>query len=161
MAFRFLALLAFATSMVALPAIANDLDDCDQNPRDMSVPQEADIADEVEALAPSDVVVPCAMVESGVLGPACQDAAFYVVNQHGTLLCRVELAVFTQAGSLPIVEQAPAAPAAQQGSSVVVAVVPLLPPSLPAASVIELERQKPPALLQAADAHVSDRLRPS
>ncbi|MDP2340570.1 MAG: hypothetical protein Q8O67_06415 [Deltaproteobacteria bacterium] len=162
MARRFLALLTFATSLVAVPAIANDLDDCD----DMSLPSEeadvdVDIAAEVEALVPADVVVPCAMVESGVLGPACQDAAFYVVNQHGTLLCRVELAVFTQAGSLPVVEQSPAAPAASQGSSVVAAVVPVLPPALPAGSMIELERTLPESLLHAADAHLWDRPRPS
>ena len=189
MAPRFLApLLAFATSLaagsaVAEPAVAEPeraadkaqraddkssaLDDCDQyQPSDMSVPAEAvDVVDVVDVVveAPqvAEVVVPCAMVESGVLGPACQDAAFYVVNQHGTLLCRVDLAVFTQGGALPIVEQAPAIPGGPQGGGVVFAVVPVLPPSLPAGTVRELSRGFTIPSLDAADAHLWDRPRPS
>jgi hypothetical protein len=56
-------------------------------------------------------VLPCAMVESGLLGPACGDAAFYVVTQAGVLLCSVDVDVFgAQDTSLPTVERAPAAP---------------------------------------------------
>jgi len=40
-----------------------------------------------------EVVVPCGLVDSGALGPDCHDAAFYVVNHQGTLLCRVDVAV--------------------------------------------------------------------
>ncbi len=164
MTLRFLALLSCATLLVAGPAVASDVDECET----MSLPSEraedradVDIAAELEALQPADVVVPCAMAESGLLGPACQDATFYVVNQHGTLLCRLELAVFTQSASSPLVERAPASTTTNHGSSVVVALVPLLPPSLPAGSVRELAPLRPGALLQAADAHLSDRPRPS
>ena len=47
-------------------------------------------------------IVPCAMVESGVLGAACADATFYVVTDAGVLLCTVDVDTFelTQAPAL-------------------------------------------------------------
>ena len=135
-----------------------DVDDCD----DMSV--EAD-ADKVEADEDhedhADVVVPCAMADSGVLGDGCADAAFYVVNQHGTLLCRVELTVFTNATSAPAVDTAPAAPVAGPSVSIVAAVVPLLPELPPPGGYKQTSRLSEGALLSAADAHLDDRPRPS
>jgi hypothetical protein len=61
-------------------------------------------------------VVPCAMIESGLLGPACEDAAFYVVTQAGVLLCSVDLdTLAVQQSATPVVERAPAPAAATFG----------------------------------------------
>jgi hypothetical protein len=62
-------------------------------------------------------VVPCAMVESGVLGPACADATFYVVTDAGVLLCSVDVDTFqlTQAPARAV-ETLPAVPVAGVGS---------------------------------------------
>lgn len=68
----------------------------------------------VERPAPDTLpIIPCAMVESGVLGPACGDATFYVVTDAGVMLCTVDIDTF-QLTSAPSrsVETAPAAPAA-------------------------------------------------
>ena len=131
------------------------VDDCD----DISL--EVGVEAEVEAADDKDVVVPCAMADSGALGDGCADAAFYVVNQHGTLLCRVELAVFTNASSAPAVDTAPAAPVAGPSVSVVAAVVPLLPELPPPGGFKETSRLGEGDLLRAADAHLYDRPRPS
>lgn len=144
-----------ASSNAFAGELKNDLDDCD----DMSV--EANDDDDAPDLSDREVVVPCAMAESGALGPACTDAAFYVVNQHGTLLCRVELTMFTNATTTPIVEQAPAAPAGGPHFSVVAALVPTLPPLPRAAVFVDVDPVFAADLLGAADAHVYDRPRPS
>ena len=144
---RFLALLLLATSLAAGQSVARDRDDCDE----MSVTNVVDVAD-FQSPQPTELVVPCAMVDSGVLGPACQDVAFYVVNQHGTLLCRAELWVFAQNSSVPAVEASLAAVLEAPTQAGAVAVVPLLIPSVPVAVVLELPR------LQAAGLGVHQRL---
>ena len=61
-------------------------------------------------------VVPCAMVESGVLGPACADASFYVVTDAGVMLCTVDVDTFELAvAPARAVETAPAAPTSAMG----------------------------------------------
>lgn len=138
-------------------------DGCD----DMSVVDAAiDVDPAVAGLAAVDatvheVVVPCALVESGALGPDCQDANFYVVNQTGTLLCRVDVAVFHVAAAAPVVEQAPAAPAAGGAAVACAAVVDvdLLVPPPPGYFERAIVALQPG--LAASDAHVSGRPRPS
>jgi len=58
-----------------------------------------------------ELIVPCAVVDSGVLGPDCAAADFYVVNGSGTLLCRVDLAVLAHAPKSSTIEDAPPAAA--------------------------------------------------
>lgn len=117
--------------------------------------------EEFAAPVVAEVVVPCAMAENGTLGPACQDAAFYVVNQRGTLLCRVELATFTNAAPTPMLEQSPASPSSSPGFATVAAVVPTVQVLAPPAQVTFLPSPGSVELLRAADAHVHDRPRPS
>lgn len=92
---------------------------------------------DVEA-PPPGAVLPCAMVESGVLGPACTDATFYVVTDAGVLLCTVDVDTFdtfalAQAPTRSV-EDSPAAPAGTVGAGLAgFAVVPdsaRLPPCL-------------------------------
>jgi hypothetical protein len=79
-----------------------------------------------------EVVVPCAMVDSGVLGADCHDAAFYVVNQQGTLLCRIDVALLSTTAPASSVEHAPpnhsTQPSSAPGPAVIITVeLPLLP----------------------------------
>jgi hypothetical protein len=72
------------------------------------------------------------MVDSGALGADCHDAAFYVVNQQGTLLCRIDVALLTTTGPSSAIEHAPpnhsTQPSSALGPAVVVTVeLPLLP----------------------------------
>jgi hypothetical protein len=57
----------------------------------------------------ADVVVPCAMIDSGALGPDCHDAAFYVVTTHGTPLCRIDLQTVASARSTDTIDDGPPA----------------------------------------------------
>lgn len=148
---------ALAVAGSARADAAKDAKDASIDECDMSVEADAD----ADAADKNDVVVPCAMADSGVLGDGCADAAFYVVNQHGTLLCRVELTLFTNASSAPAVDTAPAAPVAGPSVSIVAAVVPLLPELPPPGGFKETARLGTGTLLGAADAHLSDRPRPS
>lgn len=62
-----------------------------------------------------ELILPCAMVESDLLGPWCVDAAFYLVTTSGTLLCRVSLpAVDITSTSSPDLEDRDPAPAPQR-----------------------------------------------
>jgi hypothetical protein len=153
----------FASQSSSAHVDAKDAKDgCD----DMSVIDAVDVDPAAAGLAAVDasvheVVIPCALVESGALGPDCQDANFYVVNQTGTLLCRVDVAVFNVAAAAPVVEQAPAAPAAGGAAVACAAVVDVNllvppPPGYFERAIVVLQPG-----LSASDAHVSGRPRPS
>jgi hypothetical protein len=62
-----------------------------------------------------DVVVPCAMIDSGALGPDCHDAAIYVVTTHGTPLCRIDLATLAASRSADAIEDGPPASSTSPG----------------------------------------------
>lgn len=114
-------------------AAATGLDDCDDMTR---------VDDAVPGLV--EVVVPCAMVESGALGPDCHDAAFYVVNPQGTLLCRVDVAVLAVSHQSDTLEDGPpATPYASGGHA------------LPPAAVVDVTLPRvPPASCHDVDAAV-------
>ena len=109
----------------------------------------------------TSVIIPCAMVESGQLGPDCKDANFYVVNQVGTALCQVELSLFAAAHSLPVVERAPWAHggsplfASMLGLPVSSDVPPFFQPGVPVARPLDKSGLLP------ADAHHQRPARPS
>jgi hypothetical protein len=109
----------------------------------------------------AEVVVPCGLVESGALGPNCHDAAFYVVNSTGTLLCRLDVMVLSwSASSNTIDDRAPAA-APHPVGSIQPALASVCELHLPAIAVVDLPRACGPPLLLAADDHVHDDPRPS
>jgi hypothetical protein len=111
-----------------------DRDDCDEMTRVVDVDGDGDGVASPDVV---EVVVPCAMVESGALGPDCHDAAFYVVNTQGTLLCRVDVAVLTVSQQSDTLEDGPpATPHASGGHA--------LPPA--AFVDVTLPRVPPPAV---------------
>lgn len=86
-----------------------------------------------------EVVVPCAMVESGVLGADCHDAAFYIVNTQGTLLCRLDVAVLVTATTSDTLEDGPpAAPTAQSAALIAAASVEVRLPRIPPPSIVDI-----------------------
>lgn len=157
-----------ASLLGPVDAWALDVRDCDDmtlaaeagEAKDVIVERGADVDTDAGFIA-SEVVVPCAMAENGTLGPACQDAPFYVVNQNGTLLCRVDFAVFANAAPVRAVDPAPAAPAQGAGVAFAAALVPVLPGLVPAAGFREVLRSLDTDGLTAADAHTSFQPRPS
>jgi hypothetical protein len=118
-----------------------DRDDCDEMTRAVDVD---DGGRDVVGPELVEVVVPCAMIESGALGPDCHDAAFYVVNPQGTLLCRVDVAVLAVSHQTDTLEDGPpATPYASGGHA--------LPP---AAAVDVILPRVPPASCHDVDAAV-------
>jgi hypothetical protein len=85
------------------PAIAVAHDDCDEmtlvNERERERALSDDPRDNAARLVEVEVVVPCAMLDSGALGADCHDAAVYVVTTHGTPLCRLDLTTLAAASS--------------------------------------------------------------
>jgi hypothetical protein len=74
-------------------------DDCDEI-------TPVDDARRVEQPAPvrsTEVVVPCAAIDSGLVGADCADA-FYVLSPQGVTLCRVDLMAWTTADDTPSVQ---------------------------------------------------------
>lgn len=124
------------TAMASTTALGADRDDCDEMTRVVENDDDAGFAtpDLVE------VIVPCAMVESGALGPDCHDAAFYVVNPQGTLLCRVDVAVLTVSHPSDALEDGPpATPYASGGHALPpAAVVDVALPGVPPPAVHDL-----------------------
>jgi len=165
-------LIAVASLLGPVDAWALDLRDCDdmtlaaedvkdvKDVKDVVVDRGAEVDTDAGFIA-SEFVVPCAMAENGTLGPACQDAPFYVVNQNGTLLCRVDFAAFGNAAPVRAVDPAPAAPAQGAGVAFAAAVVPVVPRLLPTAGFLEVLRNLESDGLAAADAHTSFQPRPS
>ena len=128
---RFALLVTFGLlCSLGVPARADagaTLEDCAQT-------TSADVDDGRSGAEPRsvEVVVPCAMVDSGVWGADCHDAAFYVVNQQGTLLCRIDVALLTTTAPASSIEQAPPTESTQPSSApgplaVVTVELPLLP----------------------------------
>lgn len=79
----------------------------------------------VHALAIPAAILPCALVDSGLLqrGPAdegsaagCADTPFYVVTHAGVLLCQVDVELFAGNG-VPSLERAPGALPSSSGSA--------------------------------------------
>lgn len=86
-----------------------------------------------------EVVVPCTMVESGVLGADCHDAAFYVVNTQGTLLCRLDVAVLVTAMTSDTLEDGPpAAPTSQSAALIAAATVEVTLPRVPPPAIVDI-----------------------
>ncbi len=92
------------TGALAAPAAASGVCEDARTP----APQRRDDA---------ELILPCAIAESGVLGPACQDAPMYVVTHGGVVLCQVDLAVVLPGSSTPFVTTRPALPAQHHSSS--------------------------------------------
>jgi hypothetical protein len=73
---------------------------------------------EEEEPPPPRPIFPCALAESGELGAACADVAFYVVTPGGVLLCQIEVDLLI-AGSSTNIERAPTGlPGAPPGGAV-------------------------------------------
>ncbi len=76
-------------------------DDCDDMTRVDDVPSP------VGRLVERELILPCAVVDSGVVGPGCGHADFYVVNLQGTVLCRVDVAVLAVTATPMSIDEAP------------------------------------------------------
>jgi hypothetical protein len=97
-------------------------------------------------------VVPCAMVESGVLGPACADASFYVVTDAGVMLCTVDIDTFSlTVAPARAVESAPAAPTGAMGFGMSVSALAPEGVALPSCLARELARADVAPLLPPRD----------
>ena len=129
-------------SLWSSTATATDRDDCDEMTRvvDVADAERDDVASD-ERVERVELVVPCAMVESGALGPDCHDAAFYVVNPHGTLLCRIDVAMLGTSTSTDTLEDGPPATPYASGGHVLppAAVVDVTLPRVPPAACHELD----------------------
>lgn len=85
-------------------------------------PGDEELAELTHRAPPPAAILPCALVDSGVLddprmaaagsGAACADTPFYVVTHAGVLLCQVDVELFAATGA-PAVERAPSALPAQ------------------------------------------------
>jgi hypothetical protein len=150
-----LQLLLFTTCLCALwsgrvHADTRDHDDCPQSRID-------------DAFEPqlAEVVVPCGLVESGALGPDCHDAAFYVVNSMGTLLCRLDVTVLSSSSSSNTIDDREPAAAPHPVGSPQPALPSVFELQWPAVAVVDVLRACGPASLFPADDHVHDDPRPS
>jgi hypothetical protein len=142
-----------------LTSSAARADDCDDiTPVQAPLAASADRG-EAAVLEPTEVVVPCAVVDDGFAGADCADA-FYVVNHQGTLLCRVEVLAFAASSALPCVEGGDPA-TSPPTSPVVHAVVPTMAPSLRCPLCTDVARALPVADAGPANAHVDEQPRPS
>lgn len=109
----------------------------------------------------AEVVVPCGLVESGALGPDCHDAAFYVVNATGTLLCRLDVMVLSSSTSSNTIDDRAPASAPHPVGSMQPALASVFELHLPAVAVVDVPRACGPPPLLPADDHVHDDPRPS
>jgi hypothetical protein len=115
---------ATAARAIVVPSVAAAHDDCDE----MTLASERDRVDDDDgdgggdAAGPSfvhsDVVVPCALIDSGALGPDCHDAAVYVVTTHGTTLCRIDIATLASSRSTDTIDDGPPASSTTHGGHV-------------------------------------------
>ena len=97
-------------------------DDCDEMTLASERDRVDDDDDDDDAAGPSfvhsDVVVPCALIDSGALGPDCHDAAVYVVTTHGTTLCRIDIATLASSRSTDTIDDGPPASSTTHGGHV-------------------------------------------
>ncbi len=52
-------------------------------------------------------ILPCALADNGLFGPACADASFYLVNHAGVLLCAVDVDFTLTQAPITTVDKAP------------------------------------------------------
>ena len=147
---------AMLLTLAATPGVARSVasstahdDDC---PSEMSLMASAEDAPTVD-LVDVEVIVPCAVAESGAFGADCQDTPFYVVNNHGTLLCRMDITAFAIGAPVSVVDDAPPAGVSPDMSRVPGAILSELPPPQAPPLMRLLLAAAPTAGLQAADAH--------
>jgi hypothetical protein len=76
-----------------------------------------------------DVIVPCALIDEGLLGADCADA-FYVMSPQGIALCRVDLLTWAGDDHVPEVQTDDAEATARTwaGTAAVVVALPPVPP---------------------------------
>jgi hypothetical protein len=130
-------------------------DDCD----DITPVDPAHRVDAVPPLLAVDVVVPCAVLDNGLLGADCADA-FYVVNHQGTVLCRVDALAFAVDDDAPSWQRDDRPSVSSQAFAAVA--LPATVPTLPSPPLL-VSLTKASVLDDAgpADAHVFERPRPS
>lgn len=132
------ALLACALLLAAAPAAAVPV--CDDE--DISVELE-------EPPEPEPAVVPCAIIESGALGPWCLDASGYLITQSGVVLCEVHLPAgdaFAAEGSDQLASRSLPASTGPLGAGVDGACTPPAGVAPPAPSWLELSPGSGPLL---------------
>lgn len=132
---RALALL-LASLLAAAPAAASGI--CDpERPETAAGDANAEAPAVPDAPEAPDAIVPCAMAENGLFGPACADAPVYVVTHNGVVLCQVSLGIVAPIGSSPELTARPVAPAPSSWSfaapHAVASTAPRLPPPAVAA----------------------------
>ncbi|HEY1099302.1 MAG TPA: hypothetical protein VGF99_10245 [Myxococcota bacterium] len=135
------------------PAHERHDDDCDE----MTM-----VASDLEAPVVAEVIVPCAMVDSGMLGSDCHDAAFYVVNQAGTLLCRLDTMVLSANVASSSIDDGQPGSASVHVATAHAGIATVVDLTLPdIAGFIDLPRAVGPLLIGPADDHASFSPRPS
>lgn len=155
---RFAISIVFAT-LVATMLCATSAS-ADAGVKSDDCPDQMTFADDGAPLL-TEVVVPCAMVDSGLLGADCHDAAFYVVNQTGTLLCRLDVMVLGLSTATSTIEGSQPASASVHVGVFVAAIASVVDIHFAPAGSIDLPRAVGPTLLGPADDHVSFSPRPS
>jgi len=153
---------AFAATMLcATAARAEGRGDLKADLKGDDCPDQMTFADDGVPLL-TEVVVPCAMVDSGLLGADCHDAAFYVVNQTGTLLCRLDVMMLGVSTTTSTIDDSqPAAVSFHAGAFAHAVAADVVEFRLAPAGSIDLPRAVGPSLLGPADDHVSFSPRPS
>lgn len=88
--------LALGLALFAAAPAARALSLCDEQSRLHEEERAEEPLEEIEELPTEliDAILPCAMLESGAVGPWCLDADVYVVTPTGVLLCHAGLAAF-------------------------------------------------------------------
>lgn len=132
-----LAVLMPAASASALPRCDED-ERVDEVALERGASLEKQLEEQLEEQL-TDTILPCAMLESGAVGPWCLDANVYVVTPSGVLLCRAGLTVFDVpvAGTPWIENTAPPAGFVPTGADAFALSGPLAP-ALPAPLALEL-----------------------
>ncbi len=123
-------------------------------------PDQMTFADDAVPLL-TEVVVPCAVVDSGLLGADCHDAAFYVVNQTGTLLCRLDIMALGLSTASSSIDDGQPASASMHIGHLAAAVASVVEFHFAPAGSVDLPRVLGLNLLGPADDHVSFSPRPS
>ncbi len=144
-----------ATTLCATSARAEARD------KDLDCPDQMTLVEDGVVPALAEIVVPCAMVDSGVLGADCHDAAFYVVNQTGTLLCRLEIMVLGFSTSSASLDDSQPASATIHIGAVAAAVASVVDIGIGPPGITDLPRAAGAVLIGPADDHVSFSPRPS
>jgi hypothetical protein len=158
MSSRALFLIASLALLTGSSARADDCDDVTPVDGERRQNAPATAAPATAAPIPVEVVVPCAVVDDGGLGADCPEV--WVMNDQGTLLCRVALLAFDAASPMPEFHRVDGG-VHDGGTFVAVGVVPALPglPSIPL--VRDGPATRPAPADGPADGHTLRGLRPS